>query len=266
MKTAFSTLGCPQWSFSEILSTAVDLGFDGVEFRGVEREIYVPHVKEFTEDILKTKEKLKSLNIEAAVFTSGAVLSDGEETLKEAYDYINTASKFGCPYVRVLADRNPAPEGEIKEEILIQNLINAADYAAEKKISLLIETNGVYCDSDRILNLIQKVDKSNLFIIWDIHHTYRFAGELPHHTVKKIGHLIKHVHLKDSISENGKIVYKLLGDGNVPITDAIKCLKHIGYKGFLCLEWVKRWAADIAEPGIAFPAFIYYIKEALNRI
>ena len=35
MKTAFSTLGCPGWSWDEIFATAKDLGLDGIEVRGV---------------------------------------------------------------------------------------------------------------------------------------------------------------------------------------------------------------------------------------
>ena len=31
MKLSFSTLGAPDWSFDELLSTAADLGFDGIE-------------------------------------------------------------------------------------------------------------------------------------------------------------------------------------------------------------------------------------------
>jgi len=35
MKIGFSTLGCPDWTLSEILATAKDLGYNGVEIRGI---------------------------------------------------------------------------------------------------------------------------------------------------------------------------------------------------------------------------------------
>ena len=34
MKIAFSTLGCPEWSWEDIYSMAKDTGFDGIELRG----------------------------------------------------------------------------------------------------------------------------------------------------------------------------------------------------------------------------------------
>ncbi|MEG0900783.1 MAG: sugar phosphate isomerase/epimerase, partial [Clostridia bacterium] len=35
MNISFSTLGCPRWSWQEITATAGDLGYQGVEVRGV---------------------------------------------------------------------------------------------------------------------------------------------------------------------------------------------------------------------------------------
>lgn len=40
MKICFSTLGCPDWSWEEILAAAKDLGYDGIELRGLGNEIY----------------------------------------------------------------------------------------------------------------------------------------------------------------------------------------------------------------------------------
>ena len=58
MKLAFSTIGCPNWSYDEVVSTASDLGYDGFEVRGIGGEIYAPDVKQFKpENIEKTKEK-----------------------------------------------------------------------------------------------------------------------------------------------------------------------------------------------------------------
>ena len=44
MKISFSTLGCPRWSWREILATACDLGYGGVEVRGVGNDISVPSI------------------------------------------------------------------------------------------------------------------------------------------------------------------------------------------------------------------------------
>ena len=48
MKLCFSTLGCPEWSFSDIISTACDLGYDGIEIRGVGNVIDGTRIPEFS--------------------------------------------------------------------------------------------------------------------------------------------------------------------------------------------------------------------------
>ena len=48
MKLSFSTLGCPEWSFSDIVSAAKDMGYDGIEIRGVKNVMDVPRIPEFS--------------------------------------------------------------------------------------------------------------------------------------------------------------------------------------------------------------------------
>ena len=50
MKLAFSTLGCPGWSWDEIYATAKDLGMAGIEIRGIENEMFAPKTKPFRKE------------------------------------------------------------------------------------------------------------------------------------------------------------------------------------------------------------------------
>ena len=52
MKIAFSTLGCPDFSWNDIYSMAKDLGFDGIEIRGLGKEIFAVNAQPFTESQL----------------------------------------------------------------------------------------------------------------------------------------------------------------------------------------------------------------------
>ena len=40
MKIGFSTLSCPDWSWTDIYSMAKDFKFDGIEIRGLGNEIF----------------------------------------------------------------------------------------------------------------------------------------------------------------------------------------------------------------------------------
>ena len=61
MKLAFSTLGCPDFSWTDIYAMAKDFGFSGIEMRGLADETFSIRAKLFEEDqLLKTIEQLKN--------------------------------------------------------------------------------------------------------------------------------------------------------------------------------------------------------------
>lgn len=271
MKYCFSTLGCPEFSFNEIYSSALDLGYAAIEIRGIGKEIYAPKIKEFSgAELSKTMQKLNSSKLNIAVFSSGAYIFDKsleQQSLKEACDYIDLASAANVEYIRVLADKDAAPE-EFKPDInyTANNLKIICKYAKEKNVKILIETNGIFANSDTMLELLKKINADNLFIIWDIHHTVRFFNESPQTTCRKLKDYIRHVHIKDSVMAGDKIKYCMTGSGTIPLKDALAVLKNIYYDGYICLEWVKRWAPNLEESSIVFPQFISYMKQLENSL
>ena len=61
MKTCFSTLACPNFTWQEIYSMAKDFGFDGIEIRGLGQDIFSVKAAPFTDkELPKTIAKLKS--------------------------------------------------------------------------------------------------------------------------------------------------------------------------------------------------------------
>ena len=64
MKISFSTLACPDFSWVDIYSMAKDLGFHGIEIRGIGEETNVVKTRPFSaEKVDKTIEKLRSLKL-----------------------------------------------------------------------------------------------------------------------------------------------------------------------------------------------------------
>ena len=45
---AFSTLGCPAWSWANVLKQADELGYAAIELRGIAGEMDLPKVPEFS--------------------------------------------------------------------------------------------------------------------------------------------------------------------------------------------------------------------------
>ena len=89
---------------------AKDLGFDGIEIRGLGEDIYAVKAKPFTDEQLpQTIEKLKSLNIEIPCFSSGCCIKykeEREENIKEITQYILLAAKMGALMFEFLLTRS----------------------------------------------------------------------------------------------------------------------------------------------------------------
>ena len=272
MKISFSTLACPDFSWADIYSMAKDLGFHGIEVRGLGDDIFAVNARPFTDAQLpKTVEKLNSLGLEIPCLASGCGLKfkeDYDRNISEITQYIVLAKKLGTPYIRVLGDLHPQPEGEVDDEFVVSTLKLLGTIAQGFGVCLLVETNGVYADTKRLRALLDKVGMPSVAALWDTHHPYRYAGESARQTVENLGSYIKYVHVKDSIVKDGKCEYRMMGEGDLPILEMLDALVGIGYDGYISLEWVKRWANELSDAGIVFPQFSHYMQnymESLSR-
>lgn len=269
MKIAFSTLGCPDFGWTDIYSMAKDFGFDGIEIRGLGKEIFAVKGQPFTESQLpETIEKLTRLDLEIPCLSSGCCLKDREQmeaNCQEIVEYITLAAKLGTAYVRILADQEPHPVDEVDDAVVLEALRRLIPVAEANGVTLLVETNGVYADTNRLRNLLDQVESDAVAALWDLHHPYRFAGEKPDTTVQNLGAYIKYVHIKDSVVENGKVKYKMLGEGDLPIDGMMQALRSINYEGYITLEWVKRWAPELSDAGVVFPHYANFMQRYLQK-
>jgi len=266
MKLAFSTLGCPDWKYNEIMAMAKDFGFDGVEVRGIRDRIYAPDIKAFGEDrISESMEKKAKLSLEIPMLTSGICVQKRYDTMiSEAKAYAALADKIGAKYIRILADDKVMPTEPIDDEVVISNMKEIVDATKEWNAIFLIETNGAYADSKRLKAVIEKIGSDKVGALWDIHHPYRFFNESPETTGENLKKYIKYIHIKDSTFDEGVAKYKMMGEGDMPIDSFIAVIKSMGYDGYLSLEWVKRWNHELQEPGIVFMQYINYMRKKLR--
>jgi fatty-acyl-CoA synthase len=266
MKISFSTLGCPGWSWEDMLSTAKDIGFDGIEIRGIGNELYAPKVKQFSDDNIEvTKKKLNKIGLEIPCLTSACFLFDKEnieKQLQEGVDYIELAAKLGTPFVRVLGDAQPHP-GNVDIAFVAENLKKLAQTAKAKDVKVLIETNGVFADSKVLKSLLESVNSDSVGVLWDVHHPIRFFNESVEYTFENLKKYIFYLHVKDSIVVDGNVKYKMMGYGDIPIKGIVKLLRENDFKGYISLEWVKRWCLDLEEPGIVFAHYAGYMKSLI---
>jgi Sugar phosphate isomerases/epimerases len=268
MKIAFSTLGCPGWSWDEIYATGKDLGFDGIEVRGIANEMFAPNAKPFSAaNLAATKERFKG-NIKLSMLTTGACVGVPElveAAVKEAKSYIDLAEKLEVRYVRIMISPEPGPT-EADFNLAVKTYRDICLYGKEKKVTPLIETNGILANSKKMAEFMESVNEENSGVLWDINHPIRYFHESVSDTFEKLSSYIKYVHVKDSIAKDGKVIYRMMGYGDLPVYDVVSLLHKSGYDSYVSLEWVKRWNPDLQEPGIVFSHFISYMTYLFSSV
>ncbi len=269
MKLSFSTLGCPDFAWSDIYSMAKDFGFSGIEMRGLGGNIFSVHAAPFKpENLEATRAQLKRLKLEICCLSSGSALRFGErhaETIAELKEYIALAAALGTPYIRVLGDLTAEPTTDFDDELVIGPMKELAPIAEAAGVTLLIETNGVYSHTDRLADVLARIGSDSVAALWDLNHPYRFGGEDPQTTVKNLGAYVKHTHIKDSVvNPDGSIAYKIMGEGDLPVDAFMQALRSVNYEGYISLEWLKQYSPELSDAGIVFPHYAHFMQQYLG--
>jgi len=256
---SFSTLGCPDWPFEKIVDFAAENNYDGIEFRGIERELDLTKCKAFINDeaIAASLKLMQGKNLKVVDLGSSCELhhAEGEErqkNLDDAKSFIDLAQKLNCPYIRVFP--NDFPDNQTHEQtiqLIIEGLQYLGDYASDKNVTVLLETHGKIVYTADLLNIMQQTNHPHTGLVWDAYNMWSVTKEPPAQVYAFLRNYIKHTHIKDARLINGKEQYVLLGTGDSAIFEAIDLLAKNHYEGYYSFEWEKLWHPEIDDPAIA---------------
>ena len=144
---------------------------------------------------------------------------------------------------------------------IIKGLVTLGDYAKGSKVSVLMETHGELVKSDDLETIMLSVAHPNVVLVWDPSNMWTVTKEAPAEMYKNLKKYIRHTHIKDAKLADGKYQFKLLGQGEVPVFEAIDALVKDGYKGYYSFEWEKLWHPEIEAPEIALAYFAKVMKK-----
>ncbi len=259
MKLSYSTNGWDDFDWTDFTSTAKDLQFAGIEIHDIRKEVFSGKNRPFNnENILETARKIARQQLEIACLDTTCDVADPdriEANVAEIREYIRIANILHCPAIRLRAGKNISDK-DVSDEPVIECIRQTYREADNNGVSLLIETVGVYSDTERLRTVLNVFARDNVAALWDIHHTVRHGGETAEQSIQNLGAYVKHVHIKDS-DENG---YCLMGEGNLPIEDLMRALRSVNYDGFISFEWIPSWLSELSDPGIVFPHFVNYMS------
>ena len=273
MQLAFSSIGCPDWPLDRIVKFARDKGYQGIELRGLLRELDLPRSSDFNgpDKIRAARKMVEDNGLKFVCLGASAPLhhpegAKREQSIDEGKRFIDLAEALGCPYVRVFPNNLPKEQEKgMTLQLIRQGLQTLGDHASKTKVAVLMETHGDLIQTADIVEVMQGVERPNVGLVWDFTNMWSITKEAPISVYPKLAPYIRHVHVKDYNMQDGKMRYTLLGQGMAPAFQALDLLQRAGYKGFYSFEWEKLWHPELEEPDTALEHYVQMMRSFENR-
>ncbi len=294
MKIAFSTLACPKWSVQQVIANALAMGYDGIEWRLLDGKIIDP-VRNFTE-VVNAVSACRTGGLDVCALDTSCTFNHADPEIRaqqvaDLLNWIQLAQATQVPILRVFggagSKSTSSQLSHYAENIwVVDALYQVASKAEQSSVIVTLETHDAFSSARRVASVLQKINSSSIAALWDSHHPYR-VGETAEDVVDALQGRIAHVHVKDarrdrliaSSSANDTLpgrdqsvptdasTWQLvpLGEGEVPVRQQLDMLKQRGYTGYVSVEWEKHWHPELAEPEVALPQHIAWLKQAMSQ-
>jgi sugar phosphate isomerase/epimerase len=253
-------LAFPDASLASAVSLGRRWGYAGVELRLVDGELIDPRMP--AADRARVKQTVMAAGLPVVAVDSSIRLT-GEDPGPDLRRFLELASDWESPLVRVFGGALAADRAERQEQLgtAARVLESCVPLARRLGVAIGVETHDDFSASSVVASLLAMADPEWVGAVWDSHHPHR-VGESPADVYANLGRRILLAQVKDARRRpGGDWELVLLGEGEVPVKEMLGLLAAGGYRGWISVEWEKRWHPEIAEPQIALPQHLRVLAE-----
>lgn len=261
-QVGLSTLAAPLVSFSKPPATKLTVGLASYTLRKYSIDQLIEICKRLAikdvafksfhlpldasdSEIMATSVKMKAAGLN--LYGGGVIYMKTEDEVKNAFRYAKAA---GMKLIIGVPNHELLPIAE--------------KYVKETDIRLAIHNHGpgdnVYPTPATVYDKIEKLDK-RIGLCIDIGHVVRLGMD-PIEAIKKYGHRMFDMHLKDVDGIVAKSESIQIGRGVINIPKVLKTLKDVNYQGVMSIEYEKD--ADNAEGGLS--ESVGYVRGILDMM
>jgi len=251
-RIAFSTLAFPDASLASAVSLGRRWGYAGVELRLIDGELIDPRMPAAARAQVKRTVTAAGLPV---VALDSSIRLTGEDPGPDLRRFLELASDWEAPLVRVFGGPLAGGRTERQEQFgaAARVLESCVPLARRLGVAIGVETHDDFSASSVVASLLALADPDWVGAVWDSHHPYR-VGESPAGVYANLGPRILLAQVKDARRRpGGDWELVLLGEGEVPVSQMLGLLAAGGYRGWISVEWEKRWHPEIAAPEVALP-------------
>lgn len=178
------------------------------------------------------------LSLIAVFLRSDLRAEDGLELLQRRLD---GAARLGVAIADTGAVHVPddasADERARLEELFVERIREAGDYAGALGITICLETHGGFTgDAHRCLRAMARIDHPCVRLAYDPANFRFYCGADPHERLDELVPFIGHTHYKDHRGAQGEPDFPRIGEGEVGYETLLPRLVELGYAGPHTLE------------------------------
>lgn len=243
--------------FLDRFDAAAEAGFSGVEFM-------FPYDHEAQQVAARAQTcglAVVLFNLPAGDWAGGergiAALPDRVEEFRAGVAMgLDYAKALGCPRLHLMAGK-AAPSAECRA-VLVENIVHAADLAADDGVEILIEPINTrvdipgyfYSTTEAALSVIDEAGRGNVRLQYDIYHMQIMEGDLAR-TIERLLPRIGHMQLADNPGRAEP------GTGEINYPWLLERIDALGYTGWIGCEYRPAgdtkaglgWARDYLNSG-----------------
>ena len=252
MQFAFMTFSTPELSLADVLDVTKKYGYDGIEPRMDAKHAHGIEAEASGEQRDAIRKQAEQAGVPMVCLATSLRYSNPEtnaEMVEDTHPRIDLAGDLGIPAMRVFG--GTIPEGVSREQaadLVISGLSAVADHAAERGVTLCMETHDSWCDPAEVAKVLTRVDKPSIRVNWDIMHPVNNKFATIDESYDTLKPWIRHLHIHDGATTDGKFGLVPIGEGIVDHRRALERLMADGYDGYISGEWISWEPHDVHLP------------------
>lgn len=251
MKIGVIHYNFPGYSLTDFLKYASETGYGYVEL--AIGDVWGADVDNPEQKAESVRKEVESFGLKVSALSAGndfIVLA--EEEIKAQVERMGRICKLAnILKTNAIRTEGGRPKDSVPQERWVEAmagcLTRCVDFAEKNDVNLAVDNHGhVTNDGDLQVELFKRVGSDRVGANLDTMN-YRWAG----HSLEEIAHYYEivapytfHSHMKDGTGSLKEYRGAALGDGEIDLKHAIKCLRDAGYDGVWCTEYEGREGAD----------------------
>ncbi len=248
LKLSFSIRHWKNTDWDEFCNTAAETRMSGIEIYDIKSPLFRGKASPANPDQAASQRRsLAGRNLSIPCIMTANDFTDPAFE-QEFSECIEVAVNLGVDYIGIFTEN---PDQERASESIGRILAQIS----ERPVTVLVETAGAYADTAYLRDLLNRYSDDRLCALWDMYSTFVEAKEDAEQTITNLGAYVKHVHLHDFRTEEGRVLPELIGEGELPLEEMMNALRSVNYDGFISIDWNPDWAPEIADLEIILTHF-----------